>query len=355
MMRQYITAAVVYGFISILPAAAIEIVDIRGLGNDEVPEVPQEYLMSSDIKMSLGLGELAWIDRDKLLYKRSPLYWSGDIVSGNFSRISEIEKRAPIRYTDSRPVTQFDAAVIKHWKSMDESLYGFYSVQTGWIDIDRSIYRRLSLFPSDEETKRLSRSADGLMFWKYHLLGGHVIVPRPAYDDPINYGPDITYGLSIRHAETGELQMLPPGFLEFRGIGSQAFVTVSFDRFRLALKAQYIRRPEEIDEEYPESFIFVMRVVYDGTLRVPADIRSEPSWESPVTGGLNAGTVVKVQDADIYTLTDSGEEDFWYRVESDIHTGWVFGGSLIIEGEDWRERLEDRGRPLDVNTLTADN
>ena len=140
--------------------------------------------------------------------------------------------------------------------------------------------------------------------------------------------------------------MLPPGFLEFRGIGSQAFVAVSFDRFRLALKAQYIRRPEEIDEEYPESFIFMMRVAYDGTLRVPADIRSEPSWESPITGWLNAGTVVKVQDANIYTLTDSGEEDFWYRVESDIHTGWVFGGSLIIEGEDWRERLEDRGRPL---------
>ena len=26
-------------------------------------------------------------------------------------------------------------------------------------------------------------------------------------------------------------------------------------------------------------------------------------------------------------------------------------GSLVIEGEDWRERLEDRGRPLDVEAL----
>lgn len=351
MMRQYITAAMVYGFISVLPAAAIEIVDIRGLGN---AEIPREYMMSIEPKMSLGFPEVTWIGRDKLLYRLSPLYWSGNIVSGNFSRISEIEKRAPTRFTDSTPVTQFDAAVIEHSKSMDEWVYGFYSVQTGWIDIDRSMYLRLSQFPSDEETKRLSRSADGLIFWKYRLLGGHVIVPRPAYDD-INYGPDITYGLSIRHAETGELQMLPPGFLEFRGIGSATLVDVSFDRFRLALTAMYISPSEEIDEEYRESNIFVMRVVYDGTLRVPADIRSEPSWESPVTGRLNAGTVVKVQDADRYTLTDSGEEDFWYRVESDIHTGWVFGGSLIIEGEDWRERLEDRGRPLDVNTLTADN
>ena len=355
MMRQYITVAMVYGFISILPAAAIEIVDIRGLGNDEVPEIPWEYLRSNDIKLSFIFPEIMWIGRDKLLYKISPLYWSGDIISGNFSRISEIEDHIPIRFdTDSRPVTQFDAAVIKNWKSMDESVYGFYSVQTGWIDIDRSMYRRLKRFPMDEETKRLSRSADGLIFWKYRLLGGHVIVPRPAYYD-INYGPVITYDFSLRHAETGELQMLPPDFPEFRNIGSAACVAVSFDRFRLALTAGHIRRPEGIDEEYPESHIFVMRVVYDGTLRVPADIRSEPSWESPVTGRLNAGTVVKVQDADIYTLTDSGEEDFWYRVESDIHTGWVFGGSLIIEGEDWGERLEGRGRPLDVNTLTADN
>lgn len=347
MMCRYIII-LLYGFISALPAITIEIIDVRGLGK---PEVPLEYMSTFDPKMTLGTPQIAWIGRDKLLYKRAPLYWIGDIINGNFSRIVEIEDRGRTRFTDSNPVTQADAAAIKHSKSMDESLYGFYSVQTGWIDIDQNTFHLIRLNPAFE-TDELG--GELLFDWEHPLLGGHAIVPRPVYEqDSIALSHNI--GFSLRHAGTGELSILPPGFLKFRDFGNWSFAAVSFDRFRLALTAGDIRPSEEIDEKYRGSNIFVMRVVYDGTLRVPADIRSEPSWESPVTGRLNAGTVVKVQDADIYTLTDSGEEDFWYRVESDIHTGWVFGGSLIIEGEDWRERLEDRGRPLDVNTLTADN
>ena len=348
MMCRYIII-LLYGFISALPAITIEIIDVRGLGK---PEVPPEYMSTFfDPKMTLGTPQIAWIGRDKLLYERAPLYWSGDIISGNFSRISEIEKRTPTWYTHSNPVTQFDAVAIEHSKSMDELLYGFYSVQTGWIDIDQNTFHLIRLNPAFETDE----FGGELPFdWEHPLLGGHAIVPRPVYEqDSIALSYNI--GFSLRHAETGELSILPPGFLKFRDFGNWSFAAVSFDRFRLALTAGDIRPSEEIDEEYRRSNIFVMRVVYDGTLRVLADIRSEPSWESPVTGRLNAGTVVKVQDADRYTLTNSGEEDFWYRVESDIHTGWVFGGSLIIEGEDWRERLEDRGRPLDVNTLTVDN
>ena len=345
-MNRYILT-IMYGLVFLLPAVSIEIVDIRGLDH---PEVPQEYTMTSDPAMSLGLPELSWIGNDTLLYKQSPLYLSGYTVSGSFSRILEIEKYIVGKYDHLNSVTQADAVAIAYGKSMGyEYLYGFYSTENGWIDIDRSTYDRLIMLPEDEEfNRRIINSPDRelINFWEHRLLGGYAIVPSPVYDVD-------NYGLSIHYSETMDWQIISPYFIELRSAGSPAFVAVSFDRFRLALTASYIRLAEPVDTDEPQPFIFVMRVVYDGELRESEDIRSEPSWDSPITGRLNAGTEVKVQDADRYTVTDSGEEDFWYRVESGIHSGWVFGGSLIIEDEDWQGRLEDRGRPLDLSPLTA--
>lgn len=175
------------------------------------------------------------------------------------------------------------------------------------------------------------------------MLGGHAIVPRPVY------GSD-DVGFSLRHAETGELQLLPPGFFEFRDIGSAAFAAVSFDRFHIALVAGIVRREETDPYDWGWN-LWVMRVVYDGAIRIADELRSEPSWESPAVGRLDADTAVRVHDADRYTVTESGEEDFWYQVKHEGGFGWIFGTSLIIEGENWQERLDDRGRPLDVEAI----
>ena len=318
-------------------AAGIEIVDVRRLGE---PEVPPEYLNNRDPRSQLGFAEIAWIGRDTILYKRTPLYWQVDIRDGTFLRLLAVEDNVTTRTSGSFGVEQADAALIDHGNIFEGTLYGFYSVETGWIDIDRNTFDRLWMQPTFINRELRAELAYD---WEYRLLGGHAIVPRPVY------GPD-DIGFSLRHAETDDLQLLPPGFFEFRDIGSAAFTAVSFDRFRIALVAGIVRR-EETDPYDLGWNLWVMRAIYDGTVRIAYDLRSEPSWESPVVARLDADTTVTVHDADRYTVTESGEEDFWYRVEHEGGAGWIFGGSLLIEGEDWRERLEDRGRPLDVEAL----
>lgn len=329
--------AFLFATVGVALVSAIEIVDVRRLGE---PELPLEYLNSSDLRRQLGFAEIAWIGRDTLLYNRSPLYWQADIRNGRFSRLYAVEDNVTTRFSGAYGVEQADAALIDFGNIFEGTLYGFYSIETGWIDIDRNMFDRLWLQPTfinDELRAQLAYD------WEYRLLGGHAIVPRPVYG-----ASDI--GFSLRYAETGELELLPPGFYEFRDIGSAALAAVSFDRFRIALVAGIVRRKKT--DPYDLGWnLWVMRAVYDGTVRVADDLRSEPSWESPAVARLDAGTAVRVDDADQYTVTASGEEDFWYRVEHDGGSGWIFGGSLMIEGEDWRERLEDRGRPLDVAAL----
>jgi len=320
--------------VGVSSVAGIEIVDVRRLGE---PELPTEFV-TNDPRMEPGFARVAWIDRDTILYNRTPLYWRVNVREGTFSHIVDIEEHArQHRSSSAIAVKGADAAVVRYGR-LSEAQHGFYSTGTGWISTDEHVYHRLRIRPTfDSDVPGLVND------WEYRLLGGHAIVPRPVY------GSD-DVGFSLRHAETGELQLLPPGFFEFRDIGSAAFAAVSFDRFHIALVAGIVRREETDPYDWGWN-LWVMRVVYDGAIRIADELRSEPSWESPAVGRLDADTAVRVHDADRYTVTESGEEDFWYQVKHEGGFGWIFGTSLIIEGENWQERLDDRGRPLDVEAI----
>ena len=58
-----------------------------------------------------------------------------------------------------------------------------------------------------------------------------------------------------------------------------------------------------------------------------------------------------VTDTARYERREDGREDFWYQVNTDTQSGWVFGGDLRIEGDDWKKRLETRGRPVEWEEL----
>ena len=336
MTRRYI-AALFCAMMGVSAVAGIEIVDVRRLGE---PELPPEFLHNHDLRRQLGFAEIAWIGRDTLLYKRAPLYWQVDIRNSTFLRSLSVEDSVTTRTSGAFSVEKADAALIDHGNIFEGTLYGFYSVETGWIDIDRSTFDRLWIQPTfvnDELRAQLAYD------WEYRLLGGHAIVPRPVYG-----AGDI--GVSLRRADTGETEILPIDFFEFRDNGNYTLAAVSFDRFRIALVARIVRREETDPYDWGWN-LWVMRAVYDGMVRIADDLWSEPFWESPVIARLDIGTTVTVHDADRYTITELGEEDFWYRVEHEGRSGWMFGGSLMIEGEDWRKRLDDRGRPLDVDAL----
>ena len=343
-MTRRCIAALLCAMVVVSAVAGIEIVDVRRLGE---PELPPEF-RTGDPFDEPGFAEIAWIGRDTLLYKRTPLYWRVDLAGGTFLRIAEVENNVTTRISRVYGVEQTDAALVQHGKIFEELLYAFFSVETGWIDIDRSTFDRLWIRPTFVNNELRAQLAYD---WEYRLLGGHAIVPRPVY------GAD-DIGFSLRHADTGETKPLPIGFFEFRDNGNSTLTAVSFDRFRIALAARIVRQEETDPYDWGWN-LWVMRAVYDGAVRIADELRSEPSWESPVVAPLDVGTAVRVHDADRYTVTESGEEDFWYRVEHEGGAGWIFGGSLMIEGEDWRERLTGRGRPLDVEALfgevTADS
>ena len=335
-MTRRSIAALLFVVAGMSSVTAIEIVDVRRLGE---PELPPEFA-TNDLRMEPGVAQVVWIGQDTLLYKRVPLYWQVDVRNGTFLRLLSVEDSITTKASGAYSVERADAAFIDHGNFFDETLYGFYSVETGWVDVDRGTFDRLRVrqtFINRELRAQLAYD------WEYQLLGGHAIVPRPVY------GSD-DIGFSLRYAETGELQLLPPGFFEFRDTGHHMLTAVSFDRFRIALAARIVRREETAPYDWGWN-VWVMRAVYDGATSIAEDLRSAPSWESPVVVRLDGGTAVQVCDADRYTVTESGEEDFWYRVEHEGGAGWIFGGSLMIEGEDWRERLADRGRPLDVGAL----
>lgn len=337
MTKQFIAVflfIIVVGFSSV---TGIEIVDVRRLGK---PELPLEFLNNRDPRKQLGFAEISWIDRDILLYKRTPLYWQVDIDTGTFLRLTAVEDNITTRTSGAYSVQQADSALIDHGNIFEGLMYGFYSVKTGWIDINRAVFDHLWLQPTFVNPEVRAQLAYD---WEYRLLGGHTIIPRPIYGSG-----DI--GVSLKQADTGKIEILPTGFFEFRDNGNYTLTAVSFDRFRIALVAGIVRR-EETDPYDLGWNLWVMRVVYDGRLRNTDDLKSAPSWESPTIAQLDANAAVRVHDADQYTVAESGEEDFWYRVDYAGETGWIFGGSLIIEGENWQERLDDRGRPLDVEAL----
>jgi hypothetical protein len=153
--------------------------------------------------------------------------------------------------------------------------------------------------------------------------------------------------VSLWNATTGEMSLLLPGFVEFRGIGNYTMVAVSFDRFRIAAVANVARASEDEPQRlgWP---LYLMRVEYEGRAAQGTTVYQKPSETSAAIGQLSGNEPLRVVDAANYQYREGGEQDFWYKVETPRGAGWVFGSDLLIEGQDWRGRLELRGEPLDV-------
>ncbi len=91
--------------------------------------------------------------------------------------------------------------------------------------------------------------------------------------------------------------------------------------------------------------------MYDGTICVEASLRAEPGLSGAELVVLPADTPLLVTDTALYERMEDGREDFWYQVNTDTQSGWVFGGDLRIEGDDWKKRLEKRGRLIEWEDL----
>jgi len=180
--------------------------------------------------------------------------------------------------------------------------------------------------------------------WRYVLYGGYTIEPGPTRDlemlDVGLYRPD------------GPLvTTLPTEFHRLMNFGNYSMVAVTQDRFRIALIGQRVQRT-------PESRVkggwdlFILAVAYDGSILNTTPLVRQPGGAGRIRS-LSPGATVSVVAAAEFHQSDEGAADYWYQVECASHTGWVFGGDLLIEGNTWEDRLEVRGRPMSIDELLA--
>ena len=325
--KQKVLGIVFILFLSVLPRInAVEIV------------LEKEFGEPNTNGFRAGYSNAFWIDHDEILISRYPLRWVVDIAEGVFSGFSEIDIDPEFHITFSA-VENNDGAVFFYGKvgPFEDRYYGYYSISTGWVTIEQDDYHTLKLVPPKESHKI---EGTGIFDWKQNLYGDYSLVPRPVY----NY--DFT-GISIS-SQNDEIS-IPVEFQEFYNIGNMTMTSIRFDRMRIAVIANHLKRTAE-DEGYESGWpIFLLKVIYDGHPHEQSILYSEPSWEAEEIGTLPDNIALKISDTANYTVLESGIEDFWYYVESDIGNGWIFGGDLIMEGENWEDRLNDRGAPLDIN------
>ncbi|MEO0250121.1 MAG: SH3 domain-containing protein, partial [candidate division WOR-3 bacterium] len=251
----------------------------------------------------------------------------------------EIEQRVGDESSSAHAMARADGAVLDYGPVFHVK-HAVFDIQHGWRDIDKKTYKELVVYPIVEDSKEL------LFDWEYRLLGDYRLVPRPIVQRD-------NCGVSLREPREGKLRRLPTEFYELLNICSCGELALSFDRFRIAVVGQIVRRKP--DSPYELGWlVYLLRVIYEGSVEAPVVLRSSPNASSSEAGRLGAKARLRVVEAMNYEKEPSGRQDFWYRVEDGKLSGWVFGGELLIEGQGWKERLKLRGEPLDLEALLKD-
>lgn len=329
----------IFTTISICSFFSIEIVSIQNIGQPKLPL----FIDDRQAESSIGFAEISWISKEKILYGRNPLYWIVDLENNEINEYIELETIITDEPGVLISAIGFNAAVIYYGNFLKRNYLLVFENPSMILSIDQKIYNALRVKPTFDP------SSDLLPFlsydWSYELLGSHKIVPRPIYEPE-----DVGY--SLQYSETDTLLLLPPDYAEFRGGGNANMIAVSFNKFRIAAVVNFYRVKETDPLRYGW-LLFVMKVEYDGIVTTDQPIYSEPDISSQIKFIQSSNTSFKVIDADNYEKITNGSEDFWYLIRTETGEGWIFGENVIIENQNWQERIKVRGPKIDRYLLLS--
>lgn len=322
-----------------IPTICIISIDITL--NEVIPspvtlDVLQEF-RENNTKRTLGFPGIVWIDQNELLYEQTPFFWSMDIYSKDEWKMLPFQEKFDTRFISSFQSIQNNFACIVYGNAFNPNaaLYNseFEIVSINWDD--KNNYQKNPTVESPEYVN----------YWEYSLYGDYKIVPLPLVTDlsQLTRSTDVQNGISLYDTTTQELTKLPKEFPVLRNFGNYTMTALSFNRFNLAIVGMEIQKTEDSELENT-SDIYICSIIYDGSTIAPTLLRSEPDGDALVISEIPTETTLVVKDAGNYQYDLNGQEDYWYLVEFGDLEGWVFGGSLLIEGGGWRERIDTRGQ-----------
>lgn len=320
------------------------VADFSGPSEKELKEIIGEKYIGRKYSRPM----IVWGENDTLIYEIDPYYLRLDTKSGTYTFIEELYEKLGTRHRFISTFSSNDFMLFRYgdYGSFAANYFGMYDLNAGWKDISNiEQYNKMGRVLLSEE------DLIGLMGLNVMepLLGPYSLVPRPEITDFEELMlMDMQYLISLKDLQTGELTPLPKELESVRNDGLR--VAVSFDRFQLAIIGLVVQETQDVPLRL-DSKVYILKIVYDGTLCVEASLRAEPGLSGAELVVLPADIPLLVTDTALYERMEDGREDFWYQVNTDTQSGWVFGGDLRIEGDDWKKRLEKRGRLIEWEDL----
>jgi len=218
-----------------------------------------------------------------------------------------------------------------------ESSY-LYVHQAGSVSVRQEAREHL-VFGIFEHGEPSTRNTLGI--WGLPLYGGYTVRPQVTQAE----GPPSPL---VIHAPDGTQRLISEEFEKFDVVHQLFPIALDVTRFRLAVFAVWVE--SELHGNDRGNRVWIFDIVYDGQVERTTVVRSEPGAAGVATAQLEAEASLKVTAAENYGSRNGGE-DYWYRVETEDGIGWIHGTDLLIEGEDWRSRLADRGAPLSAEEI----
>ncbi len=292
------------------------------------------------------MPSLIW-SNDNIIYEARPYYFELDLQTGLYSTDSFLFRQLGSEYRFMSPCNGGDFICFEYgnYGPLSERRFGLYSSRDGWKDIDDKLEKRIirnqKSGTSDKQNKIITNN------WEIPLLGLFSLVNSPNIDDVEELQlMDMQSIVSVKNLQTESITKNPKELYSVRNVGDTTKVAVSFDRFRIAMIGEVIQETED-DPLRLDNRVYILKVVYDGETVKDVQVYTEVDEINDTSDFLPIHTSVLVTDADHYEIREDGTEDFWYKIESGDTCGWVFGGDLLIEGYDWKNRLETRGRLIE--------
>ncbi len=290
------------------------------------------------------------VGKTNLVFGLRPYYFNLDIKTGEYLGLSELYEKIGKEYTYMYEFGQNDYLYFSYgeYGPSADRYFGMYSLEHGWKDFER----REQVIARKQGNMSFSPPREGMVgYWEKHLFGPYVLVPRPEITDIEELMRMDTQALvSLKNMQTENLTPLPKELDSIRNMGESYEVSVSFDRFKIAIFGMFGRKTPDDPLHFDER-VYILDVIYDGTLLTETSFRAEPGTNGEILAVLPANTPLLVTDTAQYEQREDGKEDFWYKVNTESQSGWVFGGDLLIEGDDWKVRLKTRGRPVEWEDL----
>lgn len=294
-----------------------------------------------------SLPSIAWGKPGSLVFRTGSYCFILSIETGEYTSISELNARLGDDKVFMEPFEFNDFILFDYGSVFAGFESGVFCVENGWKEIiepDLLPIRKVS------GNQRMD-GHENIPYWEKPLYGWYVLVPRPEITDfSERQLMDTQAAVSYKNRMKKSLFQLPIEFYSVRNIGSLDMTAVSFDRFKIAIISELIQETKESPLHFDDR-IYILDVIYDGLATCETIMKVESPEQGERIEVLPENTKLLVTGTTTYEIMDNGTEDYWYRVTANGLEGIVFGGDLLIEGDDWTVRLKDRGRPIEWEDL----